>query len=186
MTQKTGLFLLLLIFLIACDTYEAASFDVQGDQAIMSGVIDRSTIDEVEILIEEHPEVRTIVMVNVEGSADDEANLVASRLIREAGLNTHVPADGLIASGGVDMFIAGVERTVDQGARVGVHSWADGDGREGKEISPNSPKHDPYLSYYEEMGVPDEFYWFTLDSAPADDMYYMTMSEMDEFDIVTE
>ena len=32
--------------------------------------------------------------------------------IREAGLATHVPADGRIASGAVDWFIAGSPRTL--------------------------------------------------------------------------
>lgn len=51
-------------------------------------------------------------MGTVDGSVDDESNLVAYKMVREAGLNTYLPSDGDIASGGVDFFIAGIERTV--------------------------------------------------------------------------
>ena len=59
------------------------------------------------------------------GSLDDTSNLIASRLVREAGLATHVPAEAEIASGAVDFFIAGRARTADVagGARLGVHTW---------------------------------------------------------------
>ena len=100
-------------------------FEVDGTDAYMNGVIDFRTIAAVEALIEDHPEVIRIVLEDCPGSMDDESNLVASRLVREAGLNTHVGADGEIASGAVDFFVAGVERSADVegGALIGVHSW---------------------------------------------------------------
>ena len=104
---------LLLIVMSGClIDYEPATFEVQGEQAVMIGVIDGTTPDEVQDLIDAHPNVTTIVMQDVEGSADDEANLVAARLVHQHGFHTHVPADGLIASGGVDFFLAGTTRTV--------------------------------------------------------------------------
>lgn len=166
------------------DNYAPASFTVDGDQVIMSGVIDSTTPDEVERLIDEHPEVKTIVMQEVDGSADDEANLIASRLVRQHGFNTHVPADGMIASGGVDFFLAGVERTVETGGKLGVHSWA-GDGVTGDQVPRDDPQHNLYLDYYAEMGIPAEFYWFTLQAAPAEDIYYMTADEMNQYQITT-
>ena len=62
-------------------------------------------------------------MQNVQGSVDDEANIAAARLVRERGLNTLIPGSGMIASGGTDFFLAGVKRTVQPGAKIGVHSW---------------------------------------------------------------
>ena len=50
--------------------------------------------------------VRVIVMPFVPGSADDVANLKAGRMLREAGLKTCVPSEGLVASGGVDLFLS--------------------------------------------------------------------------------
>lgn len=166
------------------DDYTPASFDVDGERAIMSGVIDGTTPERVQALINEHPEVKTIVMQEVDGSADDEANIVASRLVRKHGFNTHVPADGMIASGGVDFFLAGVERTVDTGRKLGVHSWA-GDGVTGDQVPRDDPQHHLYLDYYAEMGIPAEFYWFTLQAAPAEDIHNMTPDEIVQYQMTT-
>ncbi len=185
---KLLLFILLSLLLIGCgessDEYTAATFDVDGNQAIMSGVIDGTTPERVQALIDEDPEVKTIVMQEVDGSADDEANLVASRLVRQHGFKTHVPSNGTIASGGVDFFLAGVERTVDSGGKLGVHSWAGGDIR-GDQIPRDDPEHKLYLDYYAEMGIPAEFYWFTLQAAPPEDIHFMTADELAQYQMTT-
>lgn len=170
----------------AAQDYMSATFEVEGNTAFMNGVIDGTTPGEVRDLIEDYPEVRRIVMENVDGSDDDEANLRAARRVREHGFHTHVPADGLIASGGTDFFIAGTTRTVENGGRVGVHSWAAGDDTEGADLPDDHPDHEPYLDYYWEMGIPEDFYWFTLDAAPSSDMHWMTQEELAHYEIVTE
>lgn len=163
---------------------EAAQFTVKGEQAFMAGVIGASTPERVQKLVQEHPEVKTIVMTNVPGSDDDEANLQAARLLRQHGLYTHVPADGIIASGGVDFFLAGVKRRVDTGAQLGVHSWGAGPGEAvATELPKDDPQHQLYLSYYEEMAIPSAFYWFTLEAAPAEDIHWMTGEEIERFQI---
>jgi len=165
---------------------EKVSFEVVGDQAIMTGTIDSSTINSVESLIKNHPEVKTIVMKNVPGSMDDESNLIASRLVRKAGLNTHVPADGMIASGGTDFFCAGVVRTIEVGAEIGVHSWA-GDGvTNANTLSKDHPEHQKYLDYYNEMNIPQDFYWFTIQAAPAESIHNMTRAELVKYALVSE
>ena len=58
-------------------------------------------------------------------------------MVRNRGIATHLPADGEIASGGVDFFLAGVKRTAEAGAKIGVHSWADDD-YEGRELDSNA------------------------------------------------
>jgi len=95
--------------LLGVSEEDLTTFEVDGTEAVMSGVINGSTPDMLRDLIADHPEVTTIVMVLVPGSIDDTANLEASLLVRDAGLNTH--ATGLLASGGVDFFLAGNERT---------------------------------------------------------------------------
>ncbi|MGB0849002.1 MAG: hypothetical protein ACPGSM_19870, partial [Thiolinea sp.] len=127
----------------------------------------------------------TIEMHDVPGSADDDANLIASRIIRTRGINTHVPADGIIASGGVDFYLAGLQRTLVDGAKIGVHSWADGDGRAGSDYPANDPEHKKYLDYYTEMGIPLEFYWFTLTAAPPEEIHNMTAAEITRYGVTT-
>lgn len=168
------------------DNYEAATYTVEGDQAFMSGVIDGTTPERVQNLIDDHPEVKTIVMQQVDGSADDEANVEAARLVRKHDLNTYLLSDGEIASGGVDFFLAGNQRSIETGARLGVHSWAAGDGTTGADVPKDDPQHALYLDYYAEMGIPADFYWYTLSAAPAEDIHWMTADEIERYGFVTE
>ncbi|MGI9615601.1 MAG: hypothetical protein ACR2QO_22000 [Acidimicrobiales bacterium] len=172
--------------LVGVDPSELAQFAVEGSEATMTGIINGSTPDAVRRLISDHPALTTIVMVDVPGSIDDEANLEAALLVREAGLNTHLDADGSVASGGVDFYLAGVERTFEPGASFGVHSWADIDGTEGKDIPEDDAEHRRYLDYYEQVGIASEFYWFTLDAAPADDIYVMTPADLETYGFATD
>ncbi len=171
--------------LLGVDESQLAAFEVEGTEATMTGVINSSSPDEVRALIDDHPEVTTIVMVDVPGSIDDEANLKASLLVREAGLNTHLNADGAVASGGVDFYLAGVERTFEPGASFGVHSWSDASGNEGKDIPEDDPQHRLYLDYYDRLGIAQDFYWFTLDAAPAGDIYVMTPEDLETYGFAT-
>ncbi len=173
------------LILVACGGGgEGAEFVVDGDIATMTGDIGPSTPDDVRALLEDHPNVSTIVLADVPGSIDDEANLEASRLVRSAGLATHVPSDGVIASGGVDFFLSGVVRTWDAGAMFGVHSWTDGE-TEGADLPDDDEGHDLFLDYYDEMNIDPDFYWFTLDAAPAADIHYMTDDELDRYGFAT-
>lgn len=158
--------------------YQPAEFSVSGDEAIMTGVIDSDIGDQLEQLLEEHPQIQTIVMLDVEGSVDDEANLQAASYLRKHGLNTRIPANGVTASGGTDFFLAGVKRIVEQGALIGVHAWAGEDIDDPLTLPKNHPEHQKYLRYYRQMGIPQSFYWYTLRAAPADDIHWMTEAEI--------
>lgn len=177
-----------LICLAGCgaEDYTPLSLTPQGDHFLAQGVIDGSTPDALRSALEANPSIKTILMQYVPGSADDEANLEASRLIRASGITTIVPSGGFIASGGTDMFLAGVEREIQSGACIGVHSWAAGAGTEGKDLPRDDPQHQLYLSYYDEMGTSPEFYWFTLNAAEAQGMHYMSTSEITQFAMTTE
>jgi hypothetical protein len=155
----------------------------------MTGVIDHTTPDRVLELVTAHPEVSTIVMVDVPGSDDDPANLRAARMVRAHGLSTEVRSDGIVASGGVDFFIAGVERSAQGCARLGVHDWEDEDVDgvtvRGDDLPPNHEMHTMFLEYYRDMGVPEAFYWFTLEAAPPERIHWMTEAEMEHFGLTT-
>ena len=36
------------------------------------------------------------------------------------------------------------------------------------------------------MGIPADFYWFTLEAAPADDIHWMSRDEMETYAVVTQ
>ncbi len=152
---------------------------------IMEGVINSNTLDDIKNLFDQNPQITTLIMQNVPGSSDDEINLLASREIRQRGIATHIPADGMVASGGTDMFLAGIKRTIDAGARLGVHSWSTGD-QEATDFPRSDSVHSSYLNYYMEMGIDTEFYWYTLEAAPADDIHWMTDEEIERYGVLTE
>jgi len=162
-----------------------ATFEVRGELAIMRGVIGASTPSSVLELAFKNPRVRTIVLANVPGSIDDVSNVRAGRYIRQLGLGTHVPADGEVASGGTDLFLAGKHRSAEPGALFGIHSW-DGGPVAATDLAKDHEDHRLYLDYYDEMGIPGEFYWRTLSAAPPEGNHWMTEDELERFDFFTD
>jgi hypothetical protein len=181
------------VALLACAGCVASEYDrditdtlVDGDRLYISGTLNAQTFDEIQRHLERHPDLQTIVLEDIDGSIDDDVNLQTGMLIHEAGLDTFVPADGIIESGAVDLFCAGHNRIAERGARIGVHSWADEDGLEGGHVSRASAEHQIYLDYFNAVDCPVGFYWFTLAAAPADGMYYMSEAELLDYQVATE
>ena len=164
---------------------ELTEFQVEGDRLYLANEINSRSLEQFREVMAAHPDVRTLVLTVVPGSVDDEINLQLGLEVRKRGLNTYLPAGGLIASGGVDLFLAGVERTIEEGAYVGVHSWAAGLGRTGDDVPRDHPDHQPYLSYYRDIDTPADFYWFTLKAAPAGQMHWMDAEEIEQYDVTT-
>ena len=164
---------------------DGATFEVDGHVARMRGVIGATTPARVLEMLVLHPGVETLVLVDVPGSMDDIAMLRAARYVRRAGLGTHVPEDGEVASGGTDFFLSGVRRSAGEGARFGIHSWAGGPVAP-LDLPRDHEEHDKYLDYYAEMGIPSAFYWRTLEAAPAEDIHWMTPDELASFEFITE
>ena len=163
---------------------EGAQFEIQGTEAIMTGVIGPSTPGRVLELVLRYPNVETIVMLDVPGSMDDVSNLRAAMMVRKHGLATHVPNDGMVASGGTDFFLAGTRRSAGADARFGVHSWG-GFNQEGADVPRDDPEHEKYLEFYRSVGTIEEFYWYTLEAASADDIHWMTSAEVEHYGMLT-
>jgi Ca2+-binding EF-hand superfamily protein len=163
---------------------QEASFEIDGSVAKMTGVIGPSTPAKVLELALTSPQVQTISMINVPGSMDDDSMLRAALMVRQLRLSTHLPKGGEVASGGTDFFLAGLERSADKSARFGIHSWA-GMGEDGVDLPRDHHEHQKYIDYYRVMGIPDGFYWRTLEAAPADDIHWMKASELAEYQFFT-
>ncbi|MCV6547917.1 MAG: alpha/beta hydrolase [Cohaesibacter sp.] len=157
--------------------YSPVSFTGTETQIIARGTIDSGTMERFLEISHRYPKAKTLVLQQIEGSIDDEANLSFSRYIHDEGFATLVPGDGLVASGGTDLFLAGRERLLESGACVGVHSWG-WDDDQGKDFPKDAPEHQDYLDYYKHIGIPADFYWYTLDIASADDMHWMSAQEV--------
>jgi hypothetical protein len=161
---------------------------VDENTATISGVIDSASPNKFRQMLKAHPGIKRLELIECPGSEDDDANLQLARLIRAAGIDTHVPRGGSVRSGGVELFLAGVRRTADKGAEFGVHSWVDSDGYEATDYAENDPVHTAYLSYYQDMGLSAklarEFYTFTNSAAPHDGVYYMKPNELTRFGLL--
>lgn len=157
-----------------------------GKYLFLEGTINSRFPRNIYKIFEEHPDITWLVLTNVPGSMDDDANLEAAHWLRQQGVNTYIPQGGSVASGGTDLFTAGVKRVLNADSVVGVHSWGAGPGRNGNQVPKDSPEHQIYLDYYAAMGIPAEFYWFTLQSADAHNIYNMTLDEIETYRVATD
>ena len=162
--------------------------DARGDALFVRGVVDSDSYGQVYDVLNGELRIGTLVFTMVPGSADDDTNLELGRALRRAGIVTYLPARGTIASGGTDLFLSGVRRVVESGALVGVHSWSTDDSHAPTALSlpRDHPEHEKYLNYYRYMGIPEDFYWFTLQAAPPEGMHWMTEEEMAKYRIYTD
>ncbi|MGI9477129.1 MAG: alpha/beta hydrolase [Hyphomicrobiaceae bacterium] len=165
---------------------------VYDGKFIVTGAIQTGSAERLRTMINWYPDIRTLVLLSVPGSIDLDNTFEMGRLVREAGLTTVVPAHGLIASGGTDLFLAGARRRVERGACIGVHSWEDSLlffapllSYEGQDADPDDPYHARFLGYLREMGIPNAFYWFTLKAASHDSMHWLSGAEIKRFRVAT-
>jgi hypothetical protein len=173
------------IAVIAMNQITTTHFEVRGELLLMSGEINSKTLDQFEAVIAQNPNITTLVELDVPGSLDDDTMIALAYRVRKLGLNTRLTATSKIYSGGVDLFLAGVQRTMEPGAEIGVHSWSDGT-REAKGYPRDAPEHEQNRRYIEQMLGSDAFYWFTIYAAPADDIHIMSELEIAEYGLLTD
>lgn len=187
---KNIIFIIISATLSGCQTswnqdYVPIEFEAEGRNIYAYGDIDSDVIPRFLDVYNDNPEAEVLVLEMVGGSVDDEVNLKFSQMIRDLGLSTHVPSNGLVASGGTDLFLAGSHRTLEPGACVGVHAWATDD-YEANDIARDDPVHQEYLRYFRKMGINEYFYWFTLAAASAQDMHWMSAQDVNRFSMTTD
>lgn len=151
----------------------------------MTGLINSKSFKQLKKVMEDNPSITTIIMIDVPGSLNDEVNIEMCTWIRDQKLNTYLKKDSHVASGGTDLFLAGVSRTYEQGAKVGVHSWRSSTGKEAKDVPRDDKAHELYTNYTKKMLGSDRFYWFTIYAADAGDIHYMSFEEMTDYQMYT-
>lgn len=172
------------VAVLALNQVTITEFRVEGENLMMSGEINSKTLKQFETVYAANPGITTLVELSVPGSLDDDTMIALAYRVRELGLNTHLTATSEIYSGGVDLFLAGVKRTMEQGAKIGVHSWSDGS-KDAKDYPRDAPEHEQNRAYIEQMLGDDGFYWFTIYAAPADGIHLMTDVEIRKFGLPT-
>ena len=154
---------------------------LDGKRAALIGSTDRDSPADFRAMLAAHPGLERLDFLDAPGTRHDLANLRLGRLIRAAGLATHVPEGGSARSGAVELFLAGTRRSMDAGALFAVHSWRDEVGREPADFAPDAPENRLYLDYYTEMGMSEAearaFYAMT-NSVPHAGALWIKGSEM--------
>lgn len=149
--------------------------------AALVGITDARSPAQFAAMLREHPGLTTLDLVECPGTFDDIANLRLGRMIREAGLATHVPKGGSVRSGAVELFIAGARRQIDDGARFAVHAWEDDTGHQAGDYSLAAPENAKYLDFYRAMGMSADqarsFYAMT-NSVPFERARWLDAREM--------
>jgi len=172
---------------------EPVSFQITENVAYMNGIMDSTIPHLVKNLINNYPDVDTIVMGRVLGTIDFSATLEAGRLVRESCLTTVVPSHGKVTSGGVHFFLGGCKRIVENGGKLGIHTWkyAEYDesgniigGKTAADYPLDSEEHKIYLDYQAEMEIPEDFCWFVVNT-PFDQMHFLTQNEIRLYEIST-
>ncbi|MDY7097079.1 MAG: hypothetical protein SXU28_02975 [Pseudomonadota bacterium] len=154
---------------------------LDGKRAAMMGSTDTNSPRYFEAMLRDFPNIELLEMVEAPGTSNDIANLEVGRRIRAAGISTHVPRGGSVRSGAVELFLAGANRTMEDGAQFAVHAWMDNYGRQPKDFAPDSDANRLYLDYYTEMGFSEkrarEFYAMT-NSVPHASAKWLGANEM--------
>ncbi len=156
----------------------------------MNGVISNSIISDFNKMNAAFPKAKKIIMGDCPGSDDDESNLVVSKRMHDLGFEFHLKSTSKIASGAVDMYVGGVKRTREAGSKIGVHSWG---ADPGEPIATSYPVghavHLPYINYYVSVGFTqqqaEDFYYFTINAAPAESIHWMTDAEITKYNLIT-
>lgn len=196
MITRFSIFVLLLTSLSMCSCQKTGFltrygiFNVQNDTTItMNGTIGGRTDNHFNKLIENYPNIKWIELGNCPGSKNDEVNLIVAKQIHDLGINTRVFSDSEIASGAVDLFLAGNKRIVQEGSQIGVHSWA-GLKETATDFPVGHENHLPYINYYVSVGFTqqeaEDFYYFTINAAPANSIHWMTEEEIEQYQLRTD
>lgn len=173
------------------NTRQFGSFKVLDDDTTleMNGEISSSSLNDFNNLEAAFPNINKINIKECGGSSDDEINLQLSAKVHQKGINIHLMDNGLIASGGVDFFLAGIQRTKGTNTKIGVHSWSDGN-KDATAFPVGHANHLPYINYYVSVGFTqqeaEDFYYFTINAAPAEGIHWVTDAEISKYKILTQ
>lgn len=148
----------------------------------LSGVLGKQMHKKLESYLKNHSEINKIVLDQIPGSINDAWNVKTCKMIHDLGIETYLNSNSVIASGGVDLFISGTKRTIETGAKIGVHSWRDGK-KDGSEYPRGANEHNLFIDFFNEIEMDTSFYWYTLSAAPGKDIHWMSDEEIERFEL---
>lgn len=162
-----------------------AEVRVKGKTMYLNGVLGRVSSRRIEKTLKQNPQIDTLIIVRSNGSVYDEFNIKIAEKLHKRGIVTKLLPFSKIASGAVDLFLAGTTRIIPEGARIGVHSWKNKAG-EAIDLPTSHKGHNLFLDYYRKIGIDTSFYWYTVKAASYQDIYWLNEEEIDRFNLRTE
>lgn len=160
-------------------------FAVVNERLLIHGKVTRRTLQEFSVVMEQNPQIATLVLQDMPGTGDAAATIALGYDVRARGLGTALQSDSTISAGAVALFLAGTQRRMVEGAQIGVTSWSDG-GVTGRELLRDDPAHTSRRQYVLDMLGSDGFYWFALQAAPENEIHKMTAQEIVHYGLLTE
>ncbi len=161
-------------------------FDIKGTKAYVYGTTDSASAGAVDDLVQENPQIDTLVLKYMPGTVDADQNLRLARSVRRNRLKTHLERNSRIASGAVDLFLAGTERTMACGAQIGVHSWSI------VGLETYEPRKDIFDArqrrqegFLRDMGIDPDFYVFTRDAASPQELHILSPEEINRYNLLS-
>lgn len=151
------------------------------DSLFINGLSGKLLYKKLNIALNRKEKITIVVFENVPGSVNDYWNLKAGLLLHNKKVSTLLTKNSTVESGGTDLFLAGKKLHIDSHAKIGVHAWWGGKSIVPIELPKNHKEHQFFLDYYQQIGIDSSFYWFTLRSASADDMHYMSAEEIEKY-----
>ncbi len=155
---------------------------------VVNGDMGSRVDNQFDKLMNQYPNIKLLIMEECPGSRDDEELFKAASMVKENSINTHLPPYAVIESGAVDLFLAGTIRTMEVGAKIGVHAWSDGS-KSATDYPVGHGEHQIYIDYYMSVGYSQEdaeaLYYFIINAAPPNDIHYLTEEEILEYNILT-
>lgn len=164
----------------------APTLTIEGAVLHLDGDLNSGSYTRIKGVLERNSAIDTLVFHTMPGSTDEERVLELGRFLHTEGYHTALTSESRIASGATHLFLAGVVRSAPPSAHIGVHAWRQNNGTEAQKLHKKHPMHDLYLSYYQDIEMPEEFYWFSIEAASPSEVYFLTEEDIERFGILTE
>ncbi len=166
--------------LIQFASADAAAFRVDGPRLHVSGNLTLLSTERIDILIEENPNLTTVVLGEIDRASDPVALIQKGGLIRSLGLNTAVGPDVALGGDAVYLFLGGVERRLADGATLVVSDWQSDVGP-ASALAADHPAHTQRRGHVIAMLGDGAFYDFAIAAAPIGGAYVVTDRDLETF-----
>ena len=153
---------------------------------VMNGDMGSRVDNQFDRLISKYPNIKLMIMEDCPGSRNDEQMFKAALQLHSLSINTHLPSNGKIQSGAVDLYLSGNKRTMVEGAKIGVHAWSDGSSS-ATDYPTNHSEHQLYINFYKSIGYSQQdaesLYFFIINAAVPEDIHWMSEQEIIDYQI---